>query len=63
MNTITYEPFTGHFTGRLSTITTVSGLLCKFKYPLPRIEKGKRYMLKIDKKTGQCTFLQLVAPE
>jgi hypothetical protein len=50
-----YEPFTAAFTGSLSTWIDHAGTRWVFKAPLPRIEKGCAYMMKIHE--GSVTML------
>ena len=42
-----YEAFVGGFTGSLSTYTAADGKRYVFAKPLPRIERGRRYMMVI----------------
>mgnify|MGYP001569351841 FL=1 len=44
----THEPFIGGFTGSLSTYTAADGKRYVFAKPLPRIERGRRYMMVIE---------------
>ena len=53
-----YEAFVGGYTGALSTFTTATGMRYVFSKPLPRIEKGRRYMMVIEGK--QIRLLPLV---
>lgn len=59
---ITNELFIGHFTGRLSTLTTKGGLRLSFKPPYPRIENGRAYTLQFNRETGSTRLIPIMAP-
>lgn len=59
---IIYEPFTGHFTGGLSTIVAQNHARYVFKLPIPRIQKGAPYMLKLDSEKHTAQLIPVILP-
>ncbi len=59
----TYEPFTAHFTGRLTTFKAENGRWYSLQKPFARVEQGQRFMLAIDHQTMTCRLIRVVAPD
>ena len=57
-----HEPFTAAFTGRMSSFYSVQTKRnYTFEHPLPRIEKGKAYMMELDLKNNRVRMLPVLA--
>ena len=59
---ISYETFFGEFDGVMKTFVFRDGRRIVLEKPIP-IVKGKAYVLKYNRKTGQCSFLPVILPK
>lgn len=63
MNKMTYEAFQAQFTGQLKTCPINNGKRYTFSGTLPRVEKGRFYVIAYDPQTTGCRILDVVTPE
>ena len=59
---MTYEAFQASFTGQMSTCRLGNGKVYTFHNPLPRVVKGRHYIIAYEPRTGKCRILVVVAP-
>lgn len=63
MGKIVYEAFQAEFTGQLKVCPINNGKRYTFSGTLPRVEKGKFYVIAYDPRTTMCRTLDVLAPE
>jgi hypothetical protein len=61
MTQFTYEPFVAEFTGQLTSFPSkVTNMRYTFHKPFPRIEKGRAYMMEMDKANNRIKMIPVV---
>jgi hypothetical protein len=60
---ITYEAFQAEFTGKLKVCTLNNGKRYTLLGKLPRVERGRFYMIAYDPATSNCRLLDVLTPE
>lgn len=60
--TMVIEFLKASFTGQLSTFQSASGTFFSFKRPLPRVEKGRFYVIQWNEKNKTIRLIPIVMP-